>query len=212
MRRLVLLALVFTSLVLFLGVVVKTAQQQPISEPVMLLHLTICRLPCWLNINIGNTDVGTVRGQIKKVYESQPNYEVKEDIPQFTVEDRVTGLTLGILLNSWTELPTDSTVVDKIELWENSPSGPQLTFSDLYPLLGDPDYVMLSGDEGTIFPSLLYYRHMIKVDIGDVMGTQIKMNPTVLKITLYSHMPAKDDWIYKPQPWRGFSTLYDLQR
>lgn len=212
MRRLLPLVLIFAFLVLILGIIVRNGQKQPLSERVTILHLTDCKLPCWLNINLGNANVGQVRELIKKVYGSQPNYEIKEDIPQFTIEDKSSGLIIGVLVNSWTEMPTDSTIVDKIELWENDSSGTKPTFSELYLLLGDPDYITLSGDEGTIFPSLLYYNHNIKVDIGDVMATQIKMNPTVLKLTLYNHMPSKDEWGYEPQPWHGFSTLYDLQK
>src|SRR5258706_1661496 len=116
MRRLLSFVLILIFLVLSLGVLVKAAQQQPSSAQVIFLHLSDCKLPCWLNINLGRTNVGKVREQIKNVYSKQHNYEIKEDIPQFTIEDKTHDLIIGVMLNSWTEMPTDSTIVNRIEL------------------------------------------------------------------------------------------------
>src|SRR6185295_10070967 len=85
--------LIFIFLLLILGIIIRNGQQQPLSERIAILHLTDCKLPCWLNINLGATNVGQVRERIKRAYGNDPKFVIKEDIPQFTIEEKSKGFT-----------------------------------------------------------------------------------------------------------------------
>jgi hypothetical protein len=209
MRRIFAWTLIWS--LLFAGtstIAIFIGRQQPISEQLEALHITDCRLPCWIGITPRQTTQGEVEMLFRKAY---PYRE-----PFFIVPHDGGG---GVQMQTYStndHMPASSDIVPHIFIADIDKSGNYvLPDSPLMPRLGD--MLLLLGQPTCMFPRapdfwLLRYNlgqdGLSVVDIF-VKGHRLWPEQPVYYLNLYRTPPEYSKECSKEghQSWSGFANL-----
>lgn len=222
MRRLlkwifILLAVIAAGIVLAQSI----GRQQPLPERVAILHLTDCKLPCWIGIVPGKTTVGEARRRIREVYADLPGYSVRDDldadVPSFAVYGGSKLIAVQVMINPERERSSDATVVEHLIIRQPDfyiLGAPRLT--ELYGLLETPSHVIPKSYDNLNYPMLVYNinRLTLAVDSPGIHydrrcdGPKIVLDSYFTGLYIYAQPPLAQQWSPKPLLWRGFNKCY----
>lgn len=179
-------------------------------------HLSDCPLPCWIGIRPGITTIHDAKEQIKRIYRNGPGYALIPNAAGFTVQETINDgeRTERFYFNIECDPRNadEDSVVTTIGLGGFEPTGHDPQIGDLEGILGPPAYVSSRySDMQSTSPILIYPKHQVTVWL-DESPTCGNISPVQAApgIIIYAQMHQLDDWLIRPQIWRGFNRCNDL--
>jgi hypothetical protein len=193
----------------------------PLPPYVTSLHFDQCHLPCWVGIVPGETSIQEARALVTKAF-ATPNFQVTENQFGARIIEQSQSLTVdvsfGLALSDQqlfglTEVQIGQLIIDNVKIsffW--SKAAPNV--GDLYSLFGSPTDIVWHASDTVMMPSLLYYSHQLVVSTNTPLYSDTCSHQTwtapIVRLDLYSLLPAREQWQYQPQVWAGFRNCYDL--
>jgi hypothetical protein len=201
--------------------------QQPTPEYLSFLHLTDCKLPCWIGIEVGTTTLLEAKTQLFVVFSNNNKYsiaELEEPYPTFQVDDKIAGLSLIIEIKpEGGQEITDTSIIQSIELKviaeEQSAYVGHPTLADLQGILGTPEYITIFYGGPLGVRPFIEHPNRISVDIEgyytEPVCQRIGMNRVVRGITVLNeeiYPPSRYGPNYQPALWQGYGRCYALDQ
>jgi hypothetical protein len=197
-------------LILSLIILIETISFRGQNSKLDILHVAKCKLPCWNGIIPGKTTVREAKDKVLDQYNSEI-FEAVAGEGFVTIFDRSTKSRIFRVVMSVPKLnPTDSDILSELEL-QFDPSF-NLLLGDIFVSLDRPQYVVLWGLGGGVFPALIYEDISVVVTVvrpAPDLSFCTDRRGLVGAITIFSQAPPKSDWVrYEPQIWRYFGACF----
>ncbi|MEP7284385.1 MAG: hypothetical protein ABI947_01295 [Chloroflexota bacterium] len=136
----------FVSLTVLTGTLIIVARQEPLPEPLALLHLTDCAPPCWIGITPGSTTLTEAEVLVQKRYAQVPGVEISFGPPiPGLVDVMLRDQAFRVVINIDTQAARNDAPVRFITFKFSDPPSSKLSIGDLSKLLDVPAYVSILG-------------------------------------------------------------------
>jgi hypothetical protein len=187
-------------------------RSQPAPESLRRLHLTDCELPCWIGILPGKTTVAEAKEQILRTFKNTDAYEVEfheaNSKLTFGITDKSAGRELYRVFGDITEFE-QSTMVDRLRFGVQGSDGKYLSFADLYPAAGNPQYVQEFEDYYS--QSLItYYDGRVLVFMYPLRCGAISTR-SKLQFVISQRVPHTSQRDLNFIRWKGFNQCYQAR-
>jgi hypothetical protein len=180
-----------------------------------LLHLTVCELPCWVDIVPGSTDLAEAQAQVETVYGDSSLYEVKQWENHYVITSMFNGLQLRIVLSLDGGDVTSDSLVRTIQL---EPIGSltgvieRPTLIDFAPVLGNPEMIRIASGVDVPATALIYKDQQVYISVDNLECDQVLPNQAIRTIVLSAEPLIHVAWLSELREWRGFSYCYNFER
>jgi hypothetical protein len=175
-----------------------------------ILHLDKCNLPCWNGIVPSKTTIREAKQIIMADYTSE-EYEAISGDGFVEIIARSTKTQIFRVVLSVAQLnPTDNDTISHIQIQFAREFN--VRAGDLFVTLDRPQYIVLWGLGGGIFPSLIYENSSVVVSMVTPVAEPLfcaNNGELVRTLTIFSQPLPKNYWIrYEPQVWSHFSACF----
>lgn len=164
------------------------------------LHLTDCKLPCWIGIIPGKTTIREAREHVYLTYSKEIITELSGGLSVRIADNNVVFHVLF-----FEDMARNNPVrVIRLSVYDY-----KATYSDFIHLLGKPISISFPGRSVNVSPILIYPQQQIQVGFNDILPYAldcrgIRLDQAVNGLVIYDRMPTE----YLLQEWRGFRPCY----
>jgi hypothetical protein len=175
------------------------------------LHLDKCKLPCWNGVIPGKTTVREAYRIILDAYSSEEYKAVLEDGFIRIFETSTNTQIIRVVMSVPKLKFTDDDLIDLIQL-EFDPDF-ELRIGDLFVVLDRPQYAVLWGMGGGVFPSLVYEKSSVVATMVQPVIEPLLFcaneNEVVDILYIFSQPPSDDYWRrYELQTLHHYSACF----
>jgi hypothetical protein len=174
-----------------------------------MLHLSDCKLPCWVGIIPGKTTFGEARMLIEQTYLPE-NFEITlghnpdAGTDWLRVKNPQDNDAFSVTFNEWQAAKdqTDNTVISQITF-----SHPLVTIGEWFFVLGKPQALSITWGKHYAVPNLLYDRQKVRVSISGTNNFVVD-NPRTLtwKLDIYDQIEWDKTYLNQNKLiWHGFT-------